>query len=162
MITLESQNLVNITQEGGEVLSLKIYALGEFIKQSRTHFTFREMYYYKEERQEVNPNEGEDEPEFITTEYQIYLSESSERKTIPTKIEDFGDNPTLEEQEYNNNTLDYLFQQHGSNITKDSDGVVGTGYSEGMEQSFNNIFLALQNQSKYEGVTGWVIVPPLD
>ena len=162
MITLKSENTLNITKENGEVLTTEVHALCEFVLQSRTHFTFREMYYYMDEKQEVNPNEDEGEPKFIIVDYQIFLPESNERKTIPIKMEDFGKNPTLEEQEYNNNTLNYLFQQHGSNITTDSKGVVGTGYYEGMEQNFNSIFLALQNQTKYTGVTGWVVVPPFD
>jgi len=162
MIILKSKNTLNITKGSGEILNTNVYALCEFIKQNSTHFTFREMYYYIEERQEVNPNEAEDEPEYITTAYEIFLPESNERKTIPIKVEDFGENPTPEEQEYNNNTLDYLFQQHGSAITKDSEGITGTGYSEGIEQSFDNIFLALQNQTKYNGVTEWVVMPPLD
>ena len=53
---------------------------------------------------------------------------------MPLRMKDFGDNPTDEEKEYNQNTVEFLFQAFGVDINKQ------TGYPDGVEINFEHIF----------------------
>ena len=153
MITLKSQNTVTILTKKGSITTY-IYVSGDFVSQTKTKLKFRELYYYYDESTIVT---GSSDPVFNTGPTLVRLPGSSEETIYNLKMKDaVGETFTAEETEYNKTTVDYLFNVLGADITKKIDGV-GTGYSNGVDLNFNQIFYAVQVNKEYFGITNWII-----
>ena len=154
MITLKSTNQITLLTKNGEVTT-HIYVMGDFISQTKTKLQFREIYYYYDQSTVVTESE---DPVFNTGPTLVKLQGSSESTIYNLKMKEaVGKTFTAEEIKYNENTVDYLFNILGNNITKDTDVESGTGYSNGVNLNFNQIFTAVQSAKSYYGVTSWDI-----
>ena len=134
MITLKSQNTVTLLTKEGSITTY-IYVSGDFVSQTKTKLKFRELYYYYDESTIVT---GSSDPVFNTGPTLVRLPGSSEG-TI-----------------YNLKMKDAVGETFTADITKKIDGV-GTGYSNGVDLNFNQIFYAVQVNKEYFGITNWII-----
>lgn len=150
MIILKSEKEMNNQGKYGDVSSY-IYCVGEYLGQTKTQLKFKELFYYVEETEEddVLPNENGIVEKIISINEIPLKNGESEEKFMPLRMKDFGDNPTDEENEYNQNTVEFLFQAYGADINKQ------TGYADGVEVNFEHIFHQVQNNKKYYKVQAW-------
>lgn len=157
MIILKSET--NVFHKGKDIeLNQPIFAMGELIGTDKHNLFFKERYYYELEEQIINPGYGDSvsEPEFIkNTKVMVDKNYSLDRNFFPLKKIHTGDELNAKQIQENLGTVDGLFEVIGFDITP------LTGWSDGNQINFEQMFKTLLTQKQYFGVTKWNIVAQL-
>tara|TARA_R110000764_G_scaffold13842_1_gene39867 strand:- start:4418 stop:4906 length:489 start_codon:yes stop_codon:yes gene_type:complete len=160
MILLESTNTIDIVRKN-KTITTKVYVMGDFVTQTKTKLKFREVYYIYDQEENIGEKMSGGPAKLI----EIKLPESSDETVLNLEMKDIpldaSETEIAELTEYNRNTVDYMFNTFGKDITRKTKLFpLGTGYSKGTEENFNHIFHVIQSIRKYYGVTSWIIVQP--